>query len=175
MYEAHQNGKLNRFKIRKREYVASGKKFLEVKYKNNKHRTIKKRIERLNHHSPNNESTFIEENSPYKKEDLELKLSNQFQRITLVGNDERLTIDFNLSFTNGSDKDANFPDAAIVEFKQSKFNINSVGMQILKKNNIRPESCSKYCLGAASLHSEIKSNRLKQKFGMLEKFKSNTN
>ncbi|MBS2099505.1 polyphosphate polymerase domain-containing protein [Carboxylicivirga linearis] len=173
MYEAHHNGKLNRFKIRKREYVASGKLFLEVKYKNNKRRTIKKRIEKDHHDMSSNESSFIEENSPYKMEELELKLSNQFYRITLVGSDERLTIDFDLSFAHGDDKDADFPDAAIIEFKQSKFNINSMGMQILKKHGIRPESCSKYCLGAASLHTNIKANRLKQKFELLEKFKLN--
>ncbi|MCU4166250.1 polyphosphate polymerase domain-containing protein [Carboxylicivirga caseinilyticus] len=173
MYEAHHNGKLNRFKIRKREYVASGKLFLEVKYKNNKRRTIKKRIEKENHEFSTNESHFIEENSPYKMEDLELKLSNEFYRITLVGSDERLTIDFDLSFTHGDDKDADFPEAAIIEFKQSRFNINSAGMQVLKKHGIRPESCSKYCIGAASIHSNIKANRLKQKFELLEKFKLN--
>ena len=44
MYVAHQNGKLNRQKIRIRSYVDSGDNFLEVKTKNNRGRTDKKRI-----------------------------------------------------------------------------------------------------------------------------------
>lgn len=171
MYEAHQNGKLNRFKVRKREYVASKKHFLEVKFKNNKRRTIKKRIERIESPNQNSfESTFVEQNSPFKMDELELKLSNYFNRITLVGNSERLTIDFNLGFKGTDGQEVLYPEAVIIEFKQEKFNITSKGMQVLKKYRIRPESCSKYCLGAASLHRHIKSNRLKQKFGMISKF-----
>jgi hypothetical protein len=44
MYTAHQNGKLNRLKVRTREYVDSNLCFLEVKKKNNKGRTNKRRI-----------------------------------------------------------------------------------------------------------------------------------
>ena len=44
MYASHHNGKLNRFKIRRRSYVASRISFLEIKFKSNKGRTIKKRI-----------------------------------------------------------------------------------------------------------------------------------
>ncbi len=172
MYEAHQNGKLNRFKVRKREYVASKKHFLEVKFKNNKRRTIKKRIERIESPDQSNfESSFVEQNSPFKMNDLELKLSNHFNRITLVGTKERLTIDFNLGFKGIDGKEILYPEAVIIEFKQEKFNITSRGMQILKKYKVRPESCSKYCLGAASLNGHIKANRLKQKFGLLSKLK----
>ena len=42
MFNAHHNGKLNRYKVRKRKYDISGKSFLEVKFTNNKGRTIKK-------------------------------------------------------------------------------------------------------------------------------------
>lgn len=173
MYEAHQNGKLNRFKVRKREYVASGQHFLEVKFKNNKRRTIKKRIEKEEANSINKmEMSFIEENSPYKTDELELKLSNQFNRVTLVGETERLTIDFKLSFFDNTGNNVNYPEAVIIELKQEHFSASSFGMQILRKHKIQPESCSKYCLGAASLNSHIKSNRLKKKFGMIQKFKS---
>ena len=44
MYLAHQNGRVIREKIRVRTYVSSGLTFLEVKNKNNKGRTDKKRI-----------------------------------------------------------------------------------------------------------------------------------
>ena len=44
MFAAHHKGKLNRYKVRRRSYVSSGISFLEVKFKSNKGRTIKKRI-----------------------------------------------------------------------------------------------------------------------------------
>ena len=43
-YLDHHNGRVNRNKIRFREYVGSSLTFLEIKRKNNKGRTIKKRI-----------------------------------------------------------------------------------------------------------------------------------
>ncbi len=44
MFTMHQNGKLNRQKIRIRSYVESNLSFLEVKNKNNKGRTNKTRV-----------------------------------------------------------------------------------------------------------------------------------
>ncbi|MFW6222093.1 MAG: VTC domain-containing protein [Bacteroidota bacterium] len=45
MYYNHVRGKLNRFKVRRRKYNTTGESFLEVKFKNNKSRTIKHRYE----------------------------------------------------------------------------------------------------------------------------------
>ena len=45
MYAEHQRGRKNRQKIRVRRYESSGVSFLEVKRKNNKGRTDKKRME----------------------------------------------------------------------------------------------------------------------------------
>ena len=58
MYLKHHNNKLNRYKIRFREYVDNDEKFLEVKYKTNTERTIKDRIK-------------------IKKEDLEINEKNE--------------------------------------------------------------------------------------------------
>ncbi|MDA3822817.1 MAG: VTC domain-containing protein, partial [Bacteroidales bacterium] len=44
MYQNHHNGRLNRYKVRVRKYLTSDVSFLEVKFKNNKRETIKKRI-----------------------------------------------------------------------------------------------------------------------------------
>src|SRR5438105_3236213 len=46
LYIKHHNGELNRYKIRHRSYVESDIGFLEVKFKNNKGRTIKDRIKK---------------------------------------------------------------------------------------------------------------------------------
>jgi hypothetical protein len=71
MYLNHHNGKLNRYKIRCRNYNVSDVAFLEIKFKSNKDRTIKKRIR--NNFSTNLNtvsSNFIESNSPYKSKEL---------------------------------------------------------------------------------------------------------
>ena len=44
-YFAHHNGKRPRFKIRMRKYLNGDESFLEIKEKDNKDRTIKKRME----------------------------------------------------------------------------------------------------------------------------------
>src|SRR5687767_7859268 len=44
LYLCHQNGKLNRYKVRFRRYVESDVSYFEVKLKNNKGRTIKTRV-----------------------------------------------------------------------------------------------------------------------------------
>jgi len=44
LYHLHHNDRKNRFKIRYRKYVDSNLSFFELKMKNNKYRTIKKRF-----------------------------------------------------------------------------------------------------------------------------------
>jgi len=174
MYEAHHNGKLNRYKVRRREYVKIGLQFLEVKFKNNKGRTIKNRIARPDAtvDFTSKEHVFLKDHSPYEGNDLEFKLNNRFNRITLAGEKERITIDFDLEFWDDSDSALALPEIFILELKQSKLNANSIVRKILKKHCIRPQSFSKYCVGTASLNKALKSNRLKQKLNLIEKIKS---
>jgi hypothetical protein len=118
MYTRHHNGKLNRYKIRRRTYVSSELSFLEIKFKNNKGRTEKKRI-KADNRSPYfsiTESEFIKENSPYAGGDLFHSLTNDFDRITLVNKNfkERCTIDQNLRYSYG-DKIVSLEDMIIVE------------------------------------------------------------
>ena len=42
MFLLHHNGRVNRYKIRFRDYVESNLSFLEIKFKNNKSETLKK-------------------------------------------------------------------------------------------------------------------------------------
>ncbi|NQV01377.1 MAG: polyphosphate polymerase domain-containing protein, partial [Bacteroidia bacterium] len=120
MLRAHHNGKLNRFKIRRRTYVDSGISFLEVKFKNNKGRTIKKRI------SSDLDSTqfsmkdreFIQSCTPYQSEELHPGLWNRFTRITLINKalNERCTIDTDIRFQT-EDRLISLPNLVIVEIK----------------------------------------------------------
>jgi len=172
LYICHHNGKLNRIKIRKREYSNSGIVFLELKLKNNKGKTNKLRIPSLtmDQELTIREQNFIEENTGLCVDSLKVKLINSFKRITLVHKQftERCTIDFDLSFRyNGSRTD--FSDMAIVELKQGRLNMPSELGLALKKNQIYKCGFSKYCIGRALLQPEIKKNQFKPKLLRIEK------
>ena len=86
MYVVHHNQKLNRQKIRIREYVDSNLIFFEVKRKNNKGRTSKKRITVTDENVLKNQEAieFLNEKSNYKMDEVDFRLRNNFYRITLV-------------------------------------------------------------------------------------------
>ncbi len=171
MYNDHHNGKLNRYKVRKREYLASGTNFLEIKFKNNRRQTVKTRMETSVNAScfSEDEFKFIKKNTPFKPEVLELKLMNSFNRITLAGAHERLTMDFNLSYTGKNEKIVSFPHVVVFELKQEKYSAKSDLAKIFKQLKMQPESFSKYCMGAALLDERIKANRLKMKFKNIDR------
>lgn len=173
MYTAHHNGKLNRFKVRKRRYLDTEVNFLEVKFKNNKGRTIKKRIKIENDNMvlTENEKDFVEAFTPFKSIDLKPVLTNEFKRITLVNKNfkERCTIDFNISFkyeNNVSD----LPDFTIVEIKSDGKNTNSSLSKVLKEKRIKSSGFSKYCIGMAYINKNIKKNSFKNKLLKINKF-----
>src|SRR4030042_6653904 len=104
MFTDHHNGKLNRFKIRHREYVESNLEFLEIKFKNNKGKTLKKRVESQHLHSKPAHQ-LIKEFTPYNPSVLDRKITTLFNRFTLVDTKltSRITIDFNLRFVGEGD------------------------------------------------------------------------
>lgn len=173
MYTAHQNGKLNRFKIRTREYVVSKIHFLEVKFKNNKGRTLKERVKRvdgdLEFHE--NETDFLSDSAPFTVDDLTPKLWNRFTRLTLVHRtaQERLTIDFDLSFKNEDEASVEVPQLSIIEVKQDKYTADSDIIMVLRKHHINEMRVSKYCIGTAMLNPWIKRNRFKEKLLAIDK------
>lgn len=103
MFAQHQRGRKARQKIRLRVYENSGTAFLEIKDKDNRGRTDKKRIpaggagEDIMPYSD-----FIRAHSRYMPESLAPQVRNRFWRITLVNRllTERLTIDTGLCFHN---------------------------------------------------------------------------
>jgi hypothetical protein len=172
-YRQHHNGKRNRFKIRKREYVESQLSFLEYKEKTNKGRTIKSRIKLggIAESIDEKENAFIDERT-HEHREYEPKLWNSFGRITLVDTraGERLTIDTDITFQFG-DRSAGIPELVIIEVKRDEQSGASEVLRQLKHQLVRPESMSKYCLGVALLYPEMKSNNFKQKLLKIEKIK----
>lgn len=176
-YTQHHNGKSNRIKVRFREYVESNLSFLEVKFKNNKDRTIKSRIKVKNIEELLSESSkkFIEQHSFYLGNELNPVLWNNFTRLTLVHKTqkERLTIDLNLSFkavNNGKEK--LLKNTIIAEVKQEKMSVNSDFIKTIKKYYIRRSSMSKYCIGFALVNEKLKSNNFKERILKLKKIEN---
>ncbi len=172
MFIDHQNGKLNRYKIRRRSYVSSGISFLEVKFKNNKGRTIKKRIPSGygNVWFTEEEYQFLNKIIPFSCLDLEPSLFNNFTRLTLVNKNfkERCTIDLNLEFKN-SDRKISLDNLVIVEIKSEGHSAASSLALALRDHRIKTSGFSKYCIGRTVTDPKLKRNAFKQKVRSIEK------
>jgi hypothetical protein len=171
LYLQHQNGKLNRHKIRFRRYVESGLNFFEIKFKNNKGRTIKDRIKRddTEFKIDVKEKCFISEKTSLDPDSLKPKLWVNYSRITLVNKSsrERLTLDTNLNFKNDI-ADRKFNDLVIAEVKQERYS-PSPFIRLMREHHIKDGFISKYCFGVISLHESIKKNNFKPKLLCLNK------
>jgi hypothetical protein len=176
-YYQHVRGQLDRFKIRYRNYESTGLSFLEVKKKTNKGRTIKWRIEQKADNGlffPDNER-FIVKHSPVTAGSLRPVLLNRFSRITLAGIDsrERITIDFNISFSDFNGKASlTFPWLAIVEFKKESYSDSSCFRSLIKNVSAYPTSFSKYCVGSSLLNDSLRKNVIKQKILLIKKLEN---
>jgi hypothetical protein len=164
MFLDHHNGKLNRYKIRFREYVETQTRFLEIKFKNNKERTIKTRVKvkALKEELSSEEKKFLAAHSKYDPACLLPLLYGDFNRISLVHKyqKERVTFDFNLSFQKKDDK-KKLDKVAIAELKQDKFHPGSVFAKKMKEMGILPDRMSKYCLGTSLTNKQLKYNNFK--------------
>lgn len=164
-YHDHHNGKLNRYKVRHREYVDTHTAFLEVKRKTNQRRTIKTRISVEKDFLSNNETPdFISQTVGMDFSQMGVKQHSGYQRIALANekNAERLTIDFNLWYALDLDNKIYLSDTCIAELKQSRKSKNSPFYSLKEKSKMSPIKFSKYCIGNALLHKEnIKYNRFK--------------
>ena len=163
-YLDHHNGRRQRVKVRIREYVNSDLRFLEVKQKLNTGKTCKhrQRIEEGLDRIEGEQSRFVSPFIGCEPSSLDIKIQNQFKRMTLVNRNfrERCTIDFNLSFLQGK-REAKLDELVVLELKQERRDVPSHLARTLRELRIRPRSFSKYCMGRALLQPELKQNRLK--------------
>jgi len=172
LYTSHHNGKLNRYKIRRRSYIASELSFLEIKFKSNKGRTIKRRIpaDFGNHSFSVQECDFVKTNTPYSCEDLKPSLINEFSRLTLVNKNfkERCTIDLNLQYKN-CNKSVALENLVVVEIKSEGGAMVSPLAIALREHRVKTSGFSKYCIGRAITDPHIKRNAFKGKVRRIEK------
>ena len=176
----HQNGKLNRQKIRIRSYADSNLAFLEVKNKNNKGRTKKNRIEINTSHVKsiadfNGEQEFLNKLSLFSINSLLPVLENSFKRITLVNNKktERVTIDFKMSFLNYTTNNREMLNNIVaLELKQDGRQ-HSDFRSVLEQLRIQQVSFSKYCVGIVMTDPSVKNNLFKSKILQINKLDKN--
>ena len=167
MYLAHQNGRKVREKIRVRTYISSGLTFLEVKNKDNRGRTDKKRIPVDDIHSlqSGQVETFLQRHAWYSLSELDPQLENDFRRITLVNKafTERLTIDTQVRFHNlNTGQSASLDNLAIIELKRDGRSHSPI-CELLRNLHVKPMGISKYCTGLALTTPTIKRNQFKPK------------
>lgn len=176
MFSDHHNRRLHRQKVRTRAYLLSGDAFLEIKKKNNRGRTKKKRTGIPMADLPDFRSDpaacrYLDEHSAIGSVELRPALETLFERITLVNPamTERLTIDTRLNFKNiRTGKEASLRDAVIIELKQDG-RASSQMKQILLRHRVKPVRVSKYCIAITLTDPSAKSNRFKMKVRMIEK------
>ena len=182
MYIRHHDRQLVRQKIRVRQYVNTHETYLEVKRKDNKGRTRKRRMvvpgfdidaQTIGHgkHKDRSVEDFIAAKSRYLWSELTPHLSTKFHRITLVNKakTERLTIDMDLVWENlitGETKC--FPELVIIELKRDG-NVPSRMTKIMLDQHIKPLKISKYCIGTALTTPGLKKNRFKSKIRKIVK------
>jgi len=158
--------------MRYRKYVDSGLSFFEIKFKNNKGRTIKKRVRTQDIWSYLDQEAIelIHKTSSIDETKYFHSIDINFDRLTLAEKNykERATIDLGLHYiANG--KNVGYEQLVIAELKQEKADRRSPLTSCLKEHGILPYKISKYCLGMLSCYEGLKHNRFKSKLRTVEK------
>jgi hypothetical protein len=178
LYHMHHNGKLNRFKVRHRQYLETQTDFLEVKFKNNHRKTIKTRMKISV--APN--KVMTEEMTDFLQQQLSGTIPTslypkqlvRYQRITLANEqlEERVTLDFCLWFQPTGEEFLYALDGIfIAELKQARKNRASPLFELMRRNNIKPLSFSKYCMGCCLTYFDrLKVNNFKPKLLKLQQY-----
>ena len=180
MFYDHHNRRLVRQKVRTRCYLNSGISFLEIKRKNNKGRTKKKRTgikaEELMDFSGNAPAcAYLSAHSWFTADQLSPVLETMFRRITLVNPamTERLTIDTCLGFRNfRTGLETSLQNAVIIELKQDG-RVASQMRNILLDRRVKPVRVSKYCIAVTLTDPSAKTGRFKVKVRRIEKIIGN--
>ena len=168
MYLKHHRGQANRHKVRIRRYGSGDVHFLEVKMKNAKGVTNKKRVRTngMDHSVLLQEEEFLTRYSPYESRGIDAALENLFRRITLVSHSqaERVTLDYSLQFANReTGVEMELPGVAVAEIKYEDQLSGSSMHAAMRCLRIKTSRFSKYAIGMALLHPELKQNRFKSR------------
>jgi VTC domain len=170
-YYDHHQGRRQRMKVRVRRYVDAALCFVEVKLKDKRGITIKKRMpyESSDYSTLDNAALAHVEKChreiygrPFGKA-LGAVLWMSYSRVTLVAREggERMTIDTGIRFSDGDGAtQSTEDDVYIVETKSS--NGNGLADVVLRRLHQHPTNgCSKYCVGMSVTGSVERFNRFR--------------
>ena len=180
MYYKHHRGKANRHKVRIRRYGSGKIHFLEVKKKNAKGITTKKRVQTsgMEHADLMKEEAFLTSCSPYESSIIDSAMENDFFRITLVdpAQTERVTLDYGLRFSSReSEAKLDLPGVAVAEIKFENYLADSSIHAAMRSFRIKPHRFSKYAIGMALLNPDLKQNRFKSRIRAVHQLNNETN
>lgn len=158
LYYQHEYKDATRMKVRTRHYVDSSLGFLEVKHKEGD--VTRKFRYQIPVHETQTITPDAQEyyarigesfNSGFIRKELSPAIATRYQRITLCSkkNDERITIDLDISVRDMRDEKAkrhHLPSFAIVESKSNNTSCAS-HTTIKAMGVVEAKGCSKYCLG----------------------------
>ncbi len=167
-YHHHQQGRRKRCKVRVRRYREAGLCFVEVKLKDKRGITVKRRMpydgdlfrvldsRAMAHVDASHQAIYAEAFAM----DLRPVIEMSYRRMTLVAKEggERMTIDSGIEFRSGSQRRTVAPDLFIVETKSARG--NGLADKVLRALHAHPTpGCSKYCVGMAALHKVQRINQ----------------
>lgn len=176
LYMSHHNGRLNRYKVRKRTYVETNTTFLEIKFKSNKGKTVKTRIPSSGDEKilTSKEKRFLRQYFPFDPNALKPKSFNGFKRITLTDRNftERCTIDYCFRFKSDCTT-IELDNFAVIEIKQERNSKSSKLYHSLFNRRIKETGFSKYCMGRSFAEENLRKNSFKPKMRELDKIIQN--
>lgn len=157
-YRAHQTGRLPRRKVRLRNYLDTGARFLEVKIKTNKGRTIKTRVP-VDGDASTKGLLDARQDAQSPCDRLSASLHVEYQRVTLVNSSQDERVTFDLALTMSFEHEAlACPGVTIIEVKRATRG-RSWFLNAMRRHKVRAESFSKYCLGVSALRAEATRHR----------------
>lgn len=168
-YHDHHQGRRQRMKVRVRRYVDAGLCFVEVKLKDKRGITVKKRLPYdMDKYGTLDDAAMAHVRQchaalygrPFDRL-LEPVLRMSYRRVTLVAREggERMTIDTHIRFL-GTDERQTDDDVFIVETKSA--NGHGLADAILRRQHQHPTNgCSKYCVGMSVTGAVQKFNRFR--------------
>ena len=166
-YRAHTQGRRFRHKIRSRHYGVASDGFLELKIKSFRSATKKFRWpadtanvgDVLSGDDANRiEEVLSQHHGPEPVANLTASLTTRFDRATLLHREsgDRITIDARFSVEHEGQSRNFGPVNVILEVKSLRR--ASPAGRYLSTLGLRPTSMSKYCVGVACMHTEVRAN-----------------
>ncbi len=159
-YYDHHQGRRQRCKVRVRNYRDAGISFVEVKLKDKRGATIKRRLpNQSDQFDALDDSALAHVDGSYRglygkalEAELRPVIEMSYRRMTLVAKEggERMTIDCDIVFRAGNQVRAVSPELFVVETKSARG--NGLADKVLRALHEHPvPGCSKYCVGMAAL------------------------